>query len=188
MRISGGSARGHKLRVPKSGVRPTPDRVREALFSILYDKLEGANVLDLFAGSGSFGIEALSRGASRATFVEKNRKTTVILRENLETIGLIEQSKVFNTPAERAIPQLALLEERFDLCFLDPPFDAGILEKTFHKLSTTLLVAKSGCVICEHHSQAEAPSAPEGWTLQQTRSYGDVTVSFYQPKKDEEAA
>ena len=187
MRISGGSARGHKLRVPKSGVRPTPDRVREALFSILYDRLDGAHILDLFAGSGSFGIEALSRGAKHATFVEKNRKTTEILKENLANVRLREQSQVFNTPADRAIPKLTALAARFDICFLDPPYDAGILEKTFHKLAGTELVAANGCIICEHHSHAAAPSAPSGWSLQQTRSYGDVTVSFYLTNVEEES-
>ena len=187
MRVSGGSARGRRLRVPKSGVRPTPDRVREALFSILYDRVAQARVLDLFAGSGSFGIEALSRGAAQATFVEKNKKTVEILKENLNTVGLREDAQVFHTPADRAIPKLIALNLGFDICFLDPPYDAGLLEKTLHKLTSSNLPASDSCIVCEHHSQAAPPREPTGWSLQQTRSYGDVTVSFYLPNENEEA-
>jgi len=161
--------------------------VREALFSILYDELADSHILDLFAGSGSFGIEALSRGAQAVTFVEQNRKTVAVLKDNLESVSLQEKAHVFNLPAERALPKLRGMNQKFEICFLDPPYDAGILETSFHTLIGAQLMAESGCVICEHHSRSTPPTPPAGWNLQQTRSYGDVAISFYQRQTDEEA-
>src|SRR5262249_18507743 len=124
MRVIAGSARGRRLSAPKgSSTRPTPDRVREALFSILYGQVEEARVLDCFAGTGALGIEALSRGAKSAVFIEHDSPTANLVRQNLQSIGFADKGRVIAKSAASAIADLAKNGERFDLLFFDPPYD-----------------------------------------------------------------
>ena len=146
-----------------------------------------ARVLDLFAGSGAFGLECLSRGAASVTLVEKNTKHIRVLRENIEKAE-VGKPTVMHMPAARALRQLGSQNVRFDIAFLDPPFDAGLLENALHRLIDEDLLEADGCAICEHRSQVEPPKAPDGWCQILSRAYGDVTITVFraQTKKDEE--
>ena len=185
MRIIGGKARGRRLQVPKSGVRPTPDRVREALCSMLGSEIPDANILDLFAGSGAFGLECLSRGAQAVTLVEKNAKHIRVLRDNIDK-AQVGDPTVLHMPAARALRQLANQSHKFDIAFLDPPFDAGLLQESLHLLIEQDLLDLGGCAICEHRSQAEPPEAPSGWCQVLTRAYGDVTITVFRAETEKE--
>lgn len=185
MRIIGGKAKGRRLQVPKSGVRPTPDRVREALCSMLGPQIPDARILDLFAGTGAFGLECLSRGASSVTLVEKNTKNIRVLQDNIEKTQLGSPS-VIHMPAARALKQLSSQNSKFDIAFLDPPFDAGLLEQSLHLLIELGLMETDGCAICEHRSQVSPPQSPAGWGQVLTRAYGDVTITVFRPDTQEE--
>ncbi len=146
MRVITGSARGRRLRTLEGqDVRPTPERVKEAVFSIIQFQIEGRRFLDLFAGSGQMGIEALSRGAREVVFVDARKDSIEIIRENLEKTGLGERGRVVSMDA------LAFLSQpngKFDLAFLDPPYRTGLLAEALEK--TAAVMNPGGAVLCEH--------------------------------------
>src|SRR5512139_153638 len=147
MRIVAGIARGRRLRAPKGRlVRPTADRVKEAVFSMLEsrDSSPGRSVLDLFAGAGTLGIEALSRGAEEAVFVEPARAACEAIQENLDATGLA--GEVLTMPAERAIKRLAASGRRFDRVFVDPPYGEGWVARTLAALDDADVVANGGWI------------------------------------------
>ncbi len=183
-RVIAGRLGGRTLVAPAgASTRPTSDRVREALFSILGD-LEGATVLDLFAGTGALGIEALSRGASHATFVENARPALRALAQNLETLGLGSKARVLTTSVERALSAMSWGPEAFDVVFLDPPYREvrdGSFDPALAKAIDASLAASlrgGGRVVLEHAKNALAPDVP-GLGLERTRIYGDTALSFY---------
>ncbi len=187
MRIVAGIARGRRLRAPQGRlVRPTADRVKEAVFSILEsrDGCAGLKVLDLFAGAGTLGIEALSRGAAEAVFVDAARPSIDAIRANLETTGLV--GEVLAMSAERAITQLAAAGRHFDRVFIDPPYGEGWIERTLTALDAARLVAEGGLVVVEH-GRGE-PAAPEvGVLVQQiARRYGDTHIAVYRANERDE--
>ena len=167
MRITGGQHRGRKLPTPPRGVRPTTDRVREALFSILGQDLDGVHVLDAFAGSGVLSFEALSRGAASATLVEQNRATASWIKAQARTLGLDVRVVVGRSPGR--IPPGS-----WDLAFVDPPYsvDPGpALEAVAPRVT--------GLVVVEHDPGRDSPPAPEGFTLDTARTYGSTALSLY---------
>lgn len=182
MRIIAGRARGRTLKGPTNErTRPTPDRVREALFSMLAGITPGARVLDLFAGTGALGLEAISRGAAQALFVEADRGAKHTLDGNVELLRSACPDAVLETwqsDAERAIDRLARARRCFELVFLDPPYAAGLLEPTLARLIQGGLVNEASLVVCEHASRDEPPTPPDGWSVTRTRAYGDVSVSL----------
>ena len=167
MRIVAGTSRGRRLVVPDgTDVRPTSDRVRESVFNALYsldDAVDGATVLDLFAGTGALGLEALSRGAAHVTFVENDRGAATALKANIESLGFAAQSAVVRADARRWQPG-----HGFDLAFLDPPYDFAEWDSLLSKLSATLAVVESNRPI--------AP--PPGWGLVRERRYGSTVVQI----------
>lgn len=184
MRIIAGELRGRRIAAPEGRTtRPTPDRVREALFSALESRLggpgslEGLRVLDLFAGSGALGIEALSRGAARVTFVERDRQALSALQQNLKSLGLEAQGRVVAEDAGRVLDRLAG-EERFDVAFLDPPYGAPEAAASLAALGSTGLLADAGVVVLEHATE-DAPPAADGLALLATRAYGTVSLTYY---------
>jgi 16S rRNA (guanine966-N2)-methyltransferase len=180
VRIIAGRARGRRLFAPKGqDTRPTPDRVREALFSILGARVRGATVLDLFAGTGALGLEALSRDASHATFAEKARTALVVLRRNIEAVGLGDVH-VIAAPASRAMTQLAAEGRRFDLIFLDPPYALGVLSDTLAGLAEHGLFLPHATIVCEHHGRDAPPQPPPALRRSDTRVFGDVALSFFE--------
>ena len=180
MRVVAGSARGRRLRVPRGrAVRPTADRVKEALFSILESRggCAGVAVLDLFAGSGSLAIEALSRGAAGAVLVEPGREAAAVIRANLAAAGFV--AELLAMPAARAIARLGARGRRFGGVFLDPPYEAGWVVPTLDLLDRVRLVAPGGWVSVEH-GRDEAPPARVGSLVQQLdRRYGDTRLVLF---------
>jgi 16S rRNA (guanine966-N2)-methyltransferase len=178
LRIVGGALRGRRLRVPDRGVRPTSERVREAIFDILGPAwVEGARVLDLFAGTGALGIEALSRGAAEVVFVERDPAVARALRERIAALGLEGRGRVVIASAapEAAAPHLA---GRWNLVFLDPPYDTGAGEAWLPRLAAWTWPEDGGMVIYERRSGPAVP-APPGLALAVERAYGETTVSLY---------
>lgn len=175
MRVITGSARGRKLiTLEGSDVRPTTDRVKEALFSIVQFDLPGAVVLDLFAGSGQLGIEALSRDASKAVFVDKSKKSIDIVAENISSVGFEERSRIVNMDS---IDFLCSTDDKFDVAFLDPPYNCGILEKVLPVLAQHM--NQGGKVICEHEKQLRLPEKIGSLYLKKIYKYGKIEVSQY---------
>ncbi|WP_434043837.1 MULTISPECIES: 16S rRNA (guanine(966)-N(2))-methyltransferase RsmD [Sorangium] len=179
MRVIAGRLGGRRLAAPRGeGTRPTADRVREALFSSLGD-VTGALVCDLYAGTGALGIEALSRGARRAVFVENGRPALATLRENLAALDLEEAARVVPLPVERAL-DLLRDEGPFDLALLDPPYAAlARAAAAAARLAGPLgLLAPAGRLVLEHARRDPSPEIA-GLTCAAVRTYGDTAVSFY---------
>lgn len=184
MRVISGKAGGRKLQAPKGATtRPTPDRVKEALFSILHELVEGARVLDLFAGSGALGIEALSRGASHATFVEQDRAALVALAANLvatQTSADVRHT-VLATAVHQAARALGTQQKKFDLVFVDPPYAAHLVQPTLKLLMQHALLTADTMVVAEHMGKTASPAPPQSMQCVDLRNYGDVALSFYRP-------
>jgi 16S rRNA (guanine(966)-N(2))-methyltransferase RsmD len=181
MRIVAGMARGRRLRAPKGRlVRPTADRVKEAVFSILEsrDGCAGRSVLDLFAGAGTLGIEALSRGADAAVFVEPRHAAAEIIRENLRIAGF--GGEVLEMPAHRAIGRLAADGRRFERIFLDPPYGEGWVVRTLAELEAAELTAAGGWVVVEHGRHEPAAPTVGRLVRRLARRYGDTHIAIYQ--------
>lgn len=183
LKITAGSAKGRKLKGPKTaGIRPAAARVRESVFQILGD-LEGQRVLDLFAGTGSMGLEALSRGAAHVDFVDPNQAAVSLLFHNLKLTGFGERAQILKKKAIPAIVGLAGKGELYDLIFLDPPYDKGHIDATLKQLEKHPLLAKSGLLLCER-SPREVPTFLGGLEVVDERKYGQTYVTFLQRKAD----
>lgn len=183
MRVITGSARGRKLKTPEGGdiVRPTTDKVKEAMFSIVQFEVPDAVVLDAFAGSGQLGIEALSRGAKKAYFVEENRKAFEIVKENLQTTGLFQKAVALQTDIFSFVRTGA---ECFDLVFLDPPYAAGLLPKLLPKLSDCCNAG--GLVVCETDFSEDLPETAGNLVQLRTYKYSKTKLTTYRKREDAE--
>jgi 16S rRNA (guanine966-N2)-methyltransferase len=180
MRVIAGQAKGHKLVAPAgSRVRPALDKIKGAIFNILYDVTD-ARVLDLFAGSGAVAIEALSRGASEAVFVEEWDKACASIRRNLEHCKLADRARIIMSTVDRAIKILSREKKLFDLIFVDPPYLKGLVAPTLAKLAASPLLAPGTLLIVEHHPKEPIGDIP-GLTLTDTRKYGQTLISFLAP-------
>ncbi len=178
MRLTGGLDRGRKLKSPRGlKTRPTASKVREAVFNILGPAPQG-DVLDLFAGTGALGLEALSRGAPRAVFVEREPKALSALRKNLGELGLHARATVVGRDVLAALAALAAEGRRFSWVFVDPPYAAGAVEGVLRALGCHRLVA-GGVVIVEHDKRNVPPNDCGGLILTDRRYYGDTGLSFY---------
>jgi 16S rRNA (guanine966-N2)-methyltransferase len=178
MRIVAGRFRGLKLETPGTqSIRPTSDRVREALFSILMHRIPGAHVLDLFAGTGALGLEALSRGAAQAVFVDQGAEAVRIIRANIMKLRVSEQTQVFRGEVKQIISRLAQRKCVFDLIFLDPPYGKGHIETTLSPLAS--LTRPDTLLVAEHSVKERLPPNPAHWHSIETRSYGNTAISFY---------
>jgi 16S rRNA (guanine966-N2)-methyltransferase len=172
LRIVGGSWRGRRVHFPDSpGLRPTPDRVRETLFNWLQFSVAGTRCLDLFAGSGALGLEALSRGAREVVFVDEAAAVAHTLREELERLGGSARARIVRLSAAR---YLASPGEPFDLLFLDPPFGHGALAQYVQQVQAGGWVKDDGWVYLEAEREAGAPPLPPGWELVKSKSAGEV--------------
>lgn len=181
MRVTGGALRNRHVHAPRGrAVRPTPGRVREALFSILGAEVAQARVLDLYAGTGALGFEALSRGAAHVTFVEAHRPTAAALRAAAEQFGVAERSEVFAAPAERAAK---LLVGRYDLVLADPPYALGFPAPAFAALAAAGLIDAQTTVVLEHAGRLPLPPTP-GFIALRTERYGDVALSFLRSRRE----
>ena len=182
MRISGGESRGRQIKAPKhKGLRPTSDKVREALFSILSTRVEGARFLELFAGTGAVGIEALSRGAERAVFVDGSAKAARIIRENLDSLGYREQAAVVAKDVLQFLKKTAAELGPFDIVFVDPPYHEEVGPKTMEALGDedADYIGANAVVVYEHHKKYPAPEAIGRLAKKKDYVYGDTVVSVY---------
>lgn len=183
MRIIAGAFRGRVLRAPPgSSTRPTAARVRESLFNHLVAARLGSDwselrVLDLFAGSGALGIEALSRGAHDATFVERDPRAARVIRDNLRTLAADDRGRVIQRDAVRAIS--ALRGQRFDLVFADPPYADDVLGAILDGLFEAALVDADGLVVLEHDARTPPPEHP-AWSVAIVRDHGDTAMTILQ--------
>lgn len=183
MRVIAGIAGGRKLKAVKgTNTRPTADRVKEALFNILQNKISESLFLDLFAGTGSIGIEALSRGAAKAVLIDSNKQAIDVIRENLASTGL--EAEVYHQDVLRLLSILGRQEKSFDLIFLDPPYQLGIEEQILVNISHYNLLMEEGIVIVEHSSKKSLPFLVESLCLFRTQKYGDTSLSFYKKGED----
>ncbi len=174
MRVITGSARGRKLKTPEDyDIRPTTDNVKESLFNIIQFDIEGRRVLDLFAGTGQLGIECLSRGAREAVFVDKSREAVKIVKENLKSCGL--HATVVQQDA------LSFLKGcgRFDLIFIDPPYDAGLYESVLETVNSIDILSDGGIIICESRKDRAMPPMREPYKKGREYIYGKVKLCVY---------
>lgn len=179
MRIIAGAFRGRRLHSPDSArIRPTIDRVREAVFSMIAEHVPDARVLDLFAGTGAVGLEALSRGARSCCFVDSGGEALRLIRANILLCGAGQRSRVIQSTVASALHRLELEKELFDLVFLDPPYGKGYVEKTLQILGP---VAGAGApVIAERHvKEIQEPISDQVWQKDRERRYGDTLISIY---------
>jgi 16S rRNA (guanine966-N2)-methyltransferase len=176
MRVTGGRLGGRRLVAPPSGVRPTADRVREALFARLRD-LDGVCVLDLYAGTGALGIEALSRGAERAVFVERSNASLAALRRNLLALELDACARVMRGDVRSALRRLAGEREHFDLVLADPPYDDREIATPLSLLVSGGLLAPGATVVVERSRRHPLPSIA-GLVSQGSRRYGDTELEW----------
>lgn len=180
LRIIAGKAKGRRLKVPRGWEgRPTSDRVKEALFNILGPLVLNASFLDLFAGTGNVGIEALSRGASRAVFVENNRQAVKAIQENLQKAGFYGQAEVLAVDVLAAVKQLK--EQNFEIIFLDPPYSQGLEVLVLQALVNCGLVKKGNLVVVESNKRQELPSQVGYLKLSRRHKIGDTVLAFYRP-------
>jgi 16S rRNA (guanine966-N2)-methyltransferase len=180
-RIIAGRAGGTVLEVPGSGTRPTSDRVRESLFGALEsaDALIGARVVDLYAGSGALGLEALSRGAGAAALVERSGPAATIAQRNAARVAKAMGTTPAAVHRSAVLAYLARPCGPFDLAFLDPPYDLDDVElaAVLHALAPRL--SPGGLVVVERASRSSEPAAPDGWELDRHRRYGDTALWWY---------
>lgn len=182
MRIITGSARGCQLKTPKGAAvtRPTSDRVKESLFNILGAMVQGRKVLDVFAGTGNLGLEALSRGASSAVAVDQ--ATAPLIRENAKRTHLIDKLEIKSGEALAVLSRLAMEQREFTLIFCDPPYHKGLWEKTLQFIdASTGLMARDGILVVEHGADENAIPELQNLVQVMNRRYGHTTqLSFYQ--------
>ena len=184
MRVIAGSARGTRLgRVP-AGVRPVSDRVREGLFSSLGDRLEDARVLDLYAGTGALGIEALSRGAEEAVFVDRSPDAVAAIRDNLARTGLGDRAAVRRSDVRGFLEREPADPKGFDLVFLDPPYESGgsELDPVLELLGVKPLLREGFTVVLSRGSRSSKDVIPLQWAVARRLSYGDSVVMLFRSR------
>lgn len=184
MRVTGGRLAGRSLQIPKGPrIRSTQDQVRQALFNLLGERVEGARVLDLFCGSGAVGIEALSRGAAHVTLVDRSGFSVAAARQNLEALGLAGKMPLpytlIRADALSAVGRLRRAGETFDLLFLDPPYGRGLATKALNALEACAIVSPSGWVIVEQDKRDPLPQTTSGLLLQRIERYGDTALVIF---------
>ena len=179
MRVITGTARGRKLKTPENyDIRPTADSVKEAVFNIIQFDVEGRRVLDLFAGTGQLGIEALSRGAAECVFVDRDKAAADIVRQNLTACGLSAR-----VAGEDALGYLDTCG-RFDLVFVDPPYDSGIYDAVLQKINSVDILSDGGIIICESRRETPMPPVSAPYSAGREYVYGKVKISVYHREND----
>jgi len=179
VRIIAGAYKGRRLVTPRGETtRPTADQVRIALLDTLMPWLPEARVLDLFAGAGGVGLEALSRGAAHATFVERDARAVHALRANVTALGVARAARVVRDDVRRALQTLSRDGERFDVVFLDPPYDGDDVATTLDALGVELL-ADGAVVVAQHLTKRAPPTSVGGLTAFRARRFGETTLTFF---------
>ena len=169
--------------LPGLDTRPTTDRVKEGLFSAIQFDIEGRRVLDLFAGTGQLGVEALSRGAAEAVFVEQRRDAARLVTENLKLTGLADRARVVNGDA---LSYLAGAGERFDIVFIDPPYADRLWESAISAIYRFDILANHGIMVCESPAERELPDLPAPYSKHRVYRYGKTRITTYHREEDVE--
>ena len=183
MRVITGEARGKKLLTLEGDevTRPTTDMVKESIFSIIQFDVPGATVLDLYAGSGQLGIEAISRGASHCVFVENNRDALSVVKENVLSCKFTDRARILNMDATE---YLKIAKKEVDIAFVDPPYRNGIIEKIMPQLEK--IMSDRGIVVCEHEKELELPESYGSLVKKKTYKYGKISLTVYRKPETEE--
>lgn len=187
MRVITGSARGRKLVSPAGlDTRPSSDMTKQAVFNIIQNYVEGSNFLDLFAGSGQVGLEALSRGARSATFLDNRPDAIAAIKTNLTNCGLMEKARVSLTDSVSFLEGFAIRSNpvKFDIAFLDPPYQQNLLEKVLPLLSSAM--EDTGIIVCETERKEELPESAGEFQLSKTYRYGKAKITVYRKPSPEE--
>jgi 16S rRNA (guanine966-N2)-methyltransferase len=183
MRIISGRLKGRSLASPRGQtLRPTADQVKETLFNMIGPQVREARVLDLFAGTGNLGLEALSRGAAQVVFVEKAKPHLACLTNNIALCHAHDQSRVYRGDANHALTSFHAQQMQFDLAFLDPPYrQTNLLTDMLRRMITLALMAEAGLIVVEHaHTFRPPTELDDGFSLTKSRRIGDTALSFYQ--------
>lgn len=179
MRVITGEARGRKLvTLDGEDVRPTTDRVKEGMFNIIQFDLEGANVIDLFAGSGQLGIEALSRGAKHCTFVDSANRSVDVVKQNLKTVGFEKRASVFCGDSKMYI---TLSKDKFDIALLDPPYNKNIIDSVLPSVAEKM--TDYGVIICETALDETLPQSAGDFSIHREYRYGKIKLTAYRKNK-----
>ncbi|MDI6618442.1 MAG: 16S rRNA (guanine(966)-N(2))-methyltransferase RsmD [Clostridiales bacterium] len=180
MRIIAGDARSRRIISPNgSDIRPTSDRVKESLFDIIGNKVVDAKVLDLFAGTGNLGLEAVSRGASLAVFIDISRESIKIANENINLLNYQKYCEVYNNDALTAIDILSRRKVIFDIIFIDPPYRKDIIPEVLKKITEAQIIKSNGIVCAEHDAKDILPDEVSNIKRYKFNKYGDTILSFY---------
>jgi 16S rRNA (guanine966-N2)-methyltransferase len=187
MRISGGSAKGRRTATkklfarasPGERLRPTSAKVREALFDILRNRVEGATFVDLYAGTGTVGFESLSRGAARAVFIESDPAMIESMRRNARDFGFSEKAEIIRGRADEFLREAASVHEQYDIFFLDPPYQSEEIEKALPMLGEEELLKTEGIIIVEHFFKKKLPQQAGFLKLHKNYRYGDTMLTLY---------
>ncbi len=184
MRVVSGKWKGRQLKaVPGMNTRPTTDKVKEAVFNIIGPYFDGGIALDLFGGSGSLGIEALSRGVEKAIFVDKDGKAIQTIKQNVESFDLDDQVEIYRNDAVRALNALKKREIKFDLILLDPPYKNHHLKELIHKISEYELLSPTGLIMAEHSNDVKLPEHMGEFIRTRQEDYGLTVISVYRPSR-----
>ena len=187
MRVITGKYKGRKLNTPANyDIRPTTDKAKEALFSILTNEIYDSRVLDLFAGTGGLGIEALSRGASYCQFVDSSRDSIRLIKENLDHCKVEEDVRVTPGDYRKVLANLGDRGDVFDIILLDPPYQKGLLDEAFRLIAEHGLLAEDGVIVAEHRKEETVPEECHGFELEKQRRYGIAMLSIYRHAQEEE--
>ena len=180
MRVISGKVRGLKLDTPKNeDVRPTTDRVKESLFNIINPYIIDSNVLDLFAGTGSLGIECLSRGASSAIFVDVSKESINIVKSNIKKARVENESTILNLDFKSAINSLSSKNKQFDVIFMDPPYYKNMFSDALSAVDNNNLLKEDGIIVVEHDTVDKFPDNMGRLYKSREKKYGNTTLTFY---------
>ena len=177
MRVISGEYKGRKLAAPADySIRPTTDKVKEALFSILADRIWGSKVLDLFSGTGNLGIEALSRGAGECVFADNSRESIKLIKENVNHCKAASGANIVAGDYKKV---LMTQREPFDIIILDPPYNKGLMDDCFRIIAEQGILAEDGVIVAEHRKEEKLPDDFYGFEKEKERKYGIVMLSIY---------
>jgi 16S rRNA (guanine(966)-N(2))-methyltransferase RsmD len=180
LRVISGTLKGRKLASFRGRhIRPTADRVREALFNILQLAWEERQAVDLFAGTGGLGIEALSRGASRVVFIEQHPRALEVLEKNVRALDLSGSCEILRMSVEEGMRVLQRRQQTFDVAFLDPPYGSGLAPSALRLLARSAIMRAGGVIVAEHHVREEILSSYGPLALSDRRRYGETVISFF---------
>jgi 16S rRNA (guanine966-N2)-methyltransferase len=184
LRVIAGEYKGRRLDpIEGTDIRPTSDKVKEALFNILGDAVIDSTFLDLFGGTGGIGIEALSRGARHVVFIDSNSRSIKVLRGNLKRLDIKDCVEVYNADYSTAIRKLYKCGKRFDIIYIDPPYGIGLAESALKEIDKNPVLSQTGLIVVEHDSKENMPQKVGRLYLYRFKKYGNTVLSFYFTKE-----